>query len=66
MTIPVEIKDENELLKIAKDSTECKVIRVGDKVKIKVRGTKYLYTYITNPKSSEELLKKIPCKIIEL
>ncbi|MHA1230895.1 MAG: hypothetical protein ACTSRP_06485 [Candidatus Helarchaeota archaeon] len=66
MTIPKEIKNENELLKLAKDASVCKVIRVGEKVKLKLRCPRYLYTYVTDPESSEALLKKIPCKIIEL
>ncbi|MHA1271399.1 MAG: hypothetical protein ACTSPY_16515 [Candidatus Helarchaeota archaeon] len=64
--MPKEIKDEKELLRLAKDAPECEVIRTGDTVKIKIRSTKYLYTYVTDEKSSANLLKKIPCKIVEI
>ena len=64
--IPIEIKSEKELIQIAKNASECKVLRVGDIVKIKIRGPKYLYTFKTDPNSSDSLLKKIPCKVMEL
>lgn len=65
-TIPKEIKNENKLIELAKDASECKVIRIGDTVKIKLRTNKYLYTYKTNPESADNILKRISCPISEL
>ncbi|TFF85513.1 MAG: hypothetical protein EU551_03880 [Promethearchaeota archaeon] len=64
--MPQEIKNEKKFLELSKEASECMVLRVKDYVKLKLRCTKYLYTYKTDPESSEDLLKKIRCSIIEL
>ena len=43
---------------------ECRVVRRGDKVKLKVKTSKYLYTYVTDAKEAEEIIKKAE-KVIE-
>ncbi|MHA1595345.1 MAG: hypothetical protein ACTSXJ_06815 [Candidatus Baldrarchaeia archaeon] len=64
--MPKEIKSVEEFLEIAKRASECRVKRLGDIVKLKLRTRRYLYTLKTDPATAEELLKKISCPVVEL
>lgn len=64
--MPREIKSTEDFLEIAKRAIECRVKRLGDVVKLKLRTKKYLYTLKTTPEEAENLLKKVPCEIVEL
>ncbi len=64
--MPKEIFDEETFIRLSERSVHCRVKRIGDRVKLKLRTKKTLYTYITNPDSAERLIKNINCDIIEL
>ena len=65
--MPIEIKDEDEFLKIAKEkASECRIKKVKDVVKLKLRTPKHLYTLKTTPARAEALLKQIEIERIEL
>jgi hypothetical protein len=64
--MPREIFDEEQFLQLAERSIHCRVKRVKDTVKLKLRTQKLLYTYKTDPDSAERLLKSLTCEIIEL
>lgn len=64
--MPREIFDENEFLKVAEHAIHCRVKRLRDTVKLKLRTKKLLYTLKTDTPTAERLLKDIPCDIIEL
>jgi len=64
--MPKQITDENKFLDLSERAIHCRVKRVKDTVKLKLRTKKYLYTYKTDPDSAERLLRNIPCDVIEL
>ena len=64
--MPREILDENKFLEISEYAVHCRVKRLKEVVKLKLRTKKILYTYKTDPASAERLLRNIGCDIIEL
>ena len=64
--MPQEIFNEEKFLKLSEHSVHCRVKRLKDVVKLKLRTKKSLYTYKTDPATAEKLLKQITCEVIEL
>ncbi|MBY8981927.1 MAG: hypothetical protein KGD57_03200 [Candidatus Lokiarchaeota archaeon] len=64
--MPKEIFDEEEFVNLSDRAVHCRVKRVKDTVKLKLRTKKILYTYKTDPISADRLLRNISCDIIEL
>ena len=64
--MPREIFNEEKFLQLAEHSIHCRVKRIQDTVKLKIRTKKMLYTYKTDPDSAERILKSLSCEIIEL
>jgi len=64
--MPREIFDEKKFLEISEYAVHCRVKRLKEVVKLKLRTKKILYTYKTDPVSAERILRNIGCDIIEL
>ncbi len=64
--MPREIFNEEKFIEISEYAIHCRVKRLKDKVKLKLRTKKILYTYKTDPATAERLLRNISCDIIEL
>ena len=64
--MPREIFDEEKFLELAEFAIHCRVKRIKDVVKLKLRTRKTLFTLKTDPDSAERLLKDIACDIIEI
>ena len=64
--LPKEMLSEEKFLELADFAIHCRVKRVKDVVKLKLRTRKYLYTYKTDPNSADRLLSSISCDVIEL
>ncbi|MFW9825988.1 MAG: hypothetical protein ACFFEY_00010 [Candidatus Thorarchaeota archaeon] len=64
--MPREIFDEEKFLELSEFAIHCRVKRLKDVVKLKLRTKKVLYTYKTNPATAERLLRIISCDVIEL
>ncbi|MHA1149624.1 MAG: hypothetical protein ACTSR8_15420 [Promethearchaeota archaeon] len=64
--MPREIFDEEKFIEIAEYAYHCRVKRLKDVVKLKLRTKKILYTFKTDPQNAENLLKNVRCEIIEL
>lgn len=64
--MPREIYNEEKFIEISEYAIHCRVKRLKDKVKLKLRTKKILYTYKTDPATAERLLRNISCDIIEL
>ncbi len=64
--MPREIFDENKFIEVSEFAIHCRVKRLKEVVKLKLRTKKILYTYKTDPASAERLLRNISCDIIEL
>lgn len=63
--MPSELTDTEEFVKISERATECRVKRLKDIVKLKLRTPKQLYTLRVDPNKAAELLKLIRCEVIE-
>jgi len=64
--LPKEIFDEDKFLELAEFAVHCRIKRIKDTVKLKLRTKKYLYTYKTDPTAADRILKSVSCDIIEL
>ncbi|MFX1419774.1 MAG: hypothetical protein ACFE9N_12715 [Promethearchaeota archaeon] len=64
--MPREIFDEDKFLEISEFAIHCRVKRLKDIVKLKLRTKKILYTYKTDPTTAERLIRNISCDVIEL
>ena len=64
--MPKEIFDEEKFLELAEFAIHCRVKRVKDEVKLKLRTKKVLYTYKTDPATADRMVRELSCDIIEL
>ena len=64
--MPREIFDEDKFMEISEYAIHCRVKRLKDVVKLKLRTKKILYTFKADPMTAERLLRDISCDIIEL
>lgn len=64
--MPKEIYDEEKFLELAEFAIHCRVKRVKDVVKLKLRTKKLLYTYKTDPATADRIVRGLSCDIIEL
>jgi large subunit ribosomal protein L38e len=63
--MPIEIGDTEEFVKISERATECRVKRLKDIVRLKLRTARQLYTIKVEPDKAAEILKQIRCEVIE-
>ncbi len=63
--MPTEISDTEEFLRISERARECRVKRLKDVVKLKLRTSGQLYTMRVDPDKAAEVLKQIKCEVIE-
>ena len=63
--MPKEVTDENEFVKISERAVECRVKRLPEIVKLKLRTQRHLYTLKVDPTKAAELLKQVKCEVIE-
>lgn len=64
--MPKELKDISKFVELSTNAVECRVKRIKDVVKLKLRTIKYLYTLKLEPESAEEIIKQIKCQVIEI
>ena len=64
--MPREIFDEEKFLELSEYAIHCRVKRLKEIIKLKLRTKKILYTFKADPASAERLLRNISCDIIEL
>ena len=65
--MPKEITEESEFVEIAKTrASSCRIKRVGDVVKLKLRTPGHLYTFKTTADKAESLLKSLEIEQIEI
>jgi large subunit ribosomal protein L38e len=63
--MPSEIADTEEFVRISERATECRVKRLKDVVKLKLRTSGRLYTIRLDPDKAAEVLKQVKCEVIE-
>ena len=65
ISMPKQIYDVDKFLEMTEDAEECRVKRASDKVKLKLRTSRYLYTIVLEPQKAEEVLQQVKCQIVE-
>lgn len=63
--MPAELSDTEEFLAISQRALECRVKRLKDIVKLKLRTASQLYTIKVDPDKAAEMLKQIRCPVLE-
>jgi len=63
--LPAEVRDPEEFLRIAERAIECRVKRLEEIVKLKLRTPSRLYTIKLDVAKAEEVLKQVKCPIVE-
>jgi hypothetical protein len=65
--LPKEFSEEeiDDFIKLSKEATECRVRRIGDVVKLKLRTSRYLYTLKLKPDKAEDIVKNLGCTVVE-
>ena len=58
-------KETDKFVELSKEAQECRVKRIGDIVKLKLRTSRYLYTLKVKPQVAEEIVKKLGCPVTE-
>lgn len=64
--MPAEVKDVEEFVQLSERASECRVKRLGNLVKLKLRTPKRLYTIKVEEDIAEEILKRVKCPVREL
>ena len=63
--MPRQIYDVDKFLEMSENAVECRVKRGGDKVKLKLRTKKYLYTLVLEPQEAEAVIQRVKCQVVE-
>jgi len=63
--MPAQISDVDEFVRISERAEECRVKRLEDVVKLKLRTPSRLYTMKLNAEEAAEVLKKLKCEVVE-
>lgn len=64
--MPSEVLDAERFIRLAEAARECRVKRVEDVVKLKIRTPGKLYTLKLDVEKAQEVLKQIKCPIVEV
>ena len=64
--MPREIFDVEEFIRISERADHCRVKRLKDIVKLKLRTPRMLYTIKVTPSQAEEIIKRLNCRIVEV
>jgi len=63
--MPAEIADVEEFVRISERAEECRVKRLEDVVKLKLRTPNRLYTIKLDAEKAAEVLKQLKCEVVE-
>jgi hypothetical protein len=66
MIMPIEIFDTKMFINLSQNAIECRVKRLKDIVKLKLKTNHRLYTIKLDEKTADQILKELKCKVIEL
>ncbi|RJS77231.1 50S ribosomal protein L38e [Candidatus Bathyarchaeota archaeon] len=64
--MPREIFDVEEFIKLSEKASHCRIKRLKDIVKLKLRTSRMLYTLKVDPEKAEEVIKRLRCEIVEV
>lgn len=64
--MPVSLTDVDEFLRLAEIARECRVKRLDNEVKLKLRLKRRLYVIKLPKEQANEVLNKVKCKIVKV
>lgn len=64
--MPEEVFDVERFVEISTRASECRVKRLGEVTKLKLRTKRRLYTIKLPAEEAEGLLKKLKCRVVEV
>ncbi|MGQ9468905.1 MAG: hypothetical protein ACUVTD_03645 [Nitrososphaerales archaeon] len=64
--MPKQIFNVEDFKSFLEKAVECRVVRLDDKVKLKLRTPKMLYVFITSKEEADDLLKDIKVEVREI
>ncbi|MCX8204539.1 MAG: hypothetical protein N3H31_02670 [Candidatus Nezhaarchaeota archaeon] len=64
--MPSEVFDIDSFLSLSERARECRVVRQGDLVKLKLRTPSRLYTLKISASQASEVLSKVKCPVVEM
>lgn len=64
--MPAEIFDVEEFIRLSEKAEYCRIKRLKDFVKLKLRTPKRLYTLKVDPAKVEEIVRKLKCETREV
>jgi len=64
--MPIEVHDKEEFVRISDKAIECKVKRLGEYVKVKLRTKRKLYTIKVKASEADELIGRLKVKCTEI
>lgn len=64
--MPREITDAEEFVRLSEIALACRVKRLEEIVKLKLRTQSMLYTMKLDPQQAEDVLKRIKCEMQEV
>lgn len=64
--MPREIHSVDDFLKLSTNAIECRVKRLKDTAKLKLRTKKYLYTCKVSLAETDDIIKRLKCPIKEI
>ena len=64
--MPRQVQTEEEFLELVELASECRVKRLPDAVKLKLRTPSYLYTFKTDPGTAERIIAALKIPIVDV
>ena len=64
--MPTEINDVEDFVKLSEKAEECRIKRLDNIVKIKLRTPQKLYTIKVEKEKADVLIKRFKCQVIEV
>ena len=64
--MPKQIFSAEDFKSLSEKAVECRVLRMDDKVKLKLRTPRMLYVFITSKEEADNLLKNIKVEVMEI
>ena len=64
--MPEEIFDVEKFVELSEKAVECRVKRLGDYVKLKLRTRRRLYTLKVKADEADDIIRRVKCKVVEL
>lgn len=64
--MPVEIHDKEEFVKISNRAVDCRIKKLGEYVKVKLRTKRKLYTIKVKANEVDELVARLKVKCTEV